>query len=216
MNQSSNQTTASDAPKLAAPGAGLPWYEMLLIRLWFAPIKSRLTPPSQSRKRFEQVSKNLIELSQSISARERKIRVLIASLPGLEDSSRNWSIDETLEHLLIVSRGLENVILSLASGKIPPGVVSTAAVKPKGQEPDPLVEFKNYAPYLMAKLDEKLSQPGFNFNSQLKFRHPWFGPLKARQWYWLLASHLSLHYHQAQQIQLGLKRANQGSAPAAP
>jgi hypothetical protein len=103
---------------------------------------------------------------------------------------------------------MERIILSLASGKVPEGVVDTAKVKPGqalGGRPSERVggfyaEFVDYAPGLAARLDEKLGQPGMNPESGLGFYHPWFGDFTARQWYWLLATHLGIHYRQAKDI----------------
>lgn len=50
----------------------------------------------------------------------------------LADSSRFWSADDGLEHLVIVTRAVEQVILSLASGTVPKGTADIAKVKPRG------------------------------------------------------------------------------------
>jgi len=58
------------------------------------------------------------------------VRVLIDRLPGLEDSSRCWSVWMTLDHLRITNAAFAEVITQLRNGQIPPGKASTAAVKP--------------------------------------------------------------------------------------
>lgn len=88
---------------------------------------------------------------------------------------------------------------------MPEGEADTAKVKPKHMEQDALEEFKAYAPGLMARLDESLAKPGMDFHSPLRFRHPWFGPFTARQWYWLLGTHQGIHYRQAKRRWNGLK-----------
>jgi hypothetical protein len=121
-------------------------------------------------------------------------------MPGLEDSSRYWSLNEVLEHLLIVSRRMELVILELAAGRIPQGVADTAKVKPSHPDQSSLPEFIEYAPNLMKSLDEKLAGPNFDFDSALKYGHPWFGKITAKQWYWLLAGHHAIHLGQVNAI----------------
>ncbi len=133
-------------------------------------------------------------------------KVLIAPLAGLEDSSRFWSLNEVIEHLLMVTRQIEKVILSLASGKIPSGKADTAKVKPGKAKGDLLKEFLEYAPKVMEELDSALGRKGMNFESRVKFRHPWFGEITARQWYWLLGMHQGIHYRQAKLIVKGLTK----------
>lgn len=79
-----------------------------------------------------------------------------------------------------------------------------AKVKPGKVDRDLLVEFSEYAPGLMRRIDESMCKPGRDFYSNLRFRHPWFGPITARQWYWLIGSHLSIHYRQLKEIAKGL------------
>lgn len=191
-------------PALDKPGAGLPLAQMIAIRAWFGPFVSRLTPLVECRATYERVIGKLLEKVSAIPAAERGTRVLVDPINGLEDSSRYWSLNEVLEHLLIVTRGTENVILSLSAGKIPPGVADTAKVKPRGANQDTLEEFRAYAPGALARIDDAVKAPGMNLESPLRFRHPWFGPLTARQWYWLASSHVGVHYRQAKGIIAGL------------
>ncbi|NDF16075.1 hypothetical protein EB061_12280, partial [bacterium] len=141
---------------------------------------------------------------ESVPADRRSVRVLVPSQPGLEDSSRYWSLNGVLEHLMIVSRSAEEIILSLASGNIPSGKADTAAVKPTGRDGDRLAEYREYAPGCLARIDARLSEPGMNADSLLTFRHPWFGEITAHQWYWLSATHLAIHYRQSKAIVKGL------------
>jgi len=197
MKSNSNQTPA---PKLAPPGAGLPFYQMIAIRLWFGPVTSKRTPLSTCRDRYERITQKLIQLATSIPMERRNQKVLIDPLIGLEDSSRFWSVNEVLEHLLIVSKAMEATISSLASGVIPNHKADTAKVKPQGGNQEWLNEFQVYAPTLLARLDEKLSTPGMNIHSKLRFQHPWFGKINARQWYWMLSTHQALHLQQMKKI----------------
>lgn len=199
-------TEMSPPPKLQPPGAGLPLAQRVVLKLWFGPFVSRYTPPSESRKSYEAITRKLVDRVSDIPAETRKIKILVDPIPGLEDSSRYWSLNELLEHLLIVSKGVEKTILSLASGVVPEGKADIAKLKPGKAEGDFLNEFTAYAPGLMKQIDERLKQPGMDFNSSFRFRHPWFGPFTARQWYWILGSHQAIHYRQAKEIMSGLKR----------
>jgi hypothetical protein len=191
-------------PRLQPPGAGLPIAERLFLRLWLAPVVSKRIPRSESRAVFERLSQKLIDQVAAIPAEKRNLPILVDPIRGLEDSSRYWSLNGVLEHLLIVTRSMESIILGLASGKIPDGKADIAKVKPKHLDRDTLPEFQAYAPGLFESLDKKLAEPGMSFDSPLPFRHPWLGDLTARQWYWLAGSHLGIHYKQAKEIMRGL------------
>lgn len=191
-------------PKLQSPGAGLPFLQSLAARFWIGPYVSKQTSPTQVRERYDHVIEKLTRLVAEIPAEKRAIRVLVEPLMGLEDSSRYWSLNAVLDHLLIVSSAMEAGILSLAAGKLPDLKPDTATVKPKKFDQDMLPEFIARSVPLMKRLDDALSQPGMNFDSPLTLRHPWFGPMNARQWHWLLSAHLTVHYKQAKLIVRGL------------
>jgi len=187
-------------PKLQPPGAGLPFRQRVVLKLWIGPVVSKRTPRTECRETYERLTKKLIERVSSVPPELRSTKVLVDPIPGLEDSSRYWSLNGLLEHLLIVARGMESIILSLSAGRVPDGGVDIAKVKPGNQESDVFSEFMAYAPELMKRIDDKLSQPGMDFDSPLRLMHPWFGKITARQWYWLMSSHQAIHYRQAKEI----------------
>jgi hypothetical protein len=191
-------------PKLQPPGAGLPFVQRVLLRFWLGPVVSRRTPSDVVRQNYENLTRKIIEKIKNIPPEKRLVKVLVDPMPGLEDSSRYWSLNEVMEHLLIVSRGIESTILSLSSGTLPNGKADTAKMKPGKADQDLLSEYSSYGPALMKSIDERLSQPGMNFDSKLKFAHPWFGGFTARQWYWLLSTHQAIHYRQTKAIIQGL------------
>lgn len=192
-------------PNLAPPGAGLPFLQKLYLRLWVGPVVSKRIPRSESRKSYEIITKKIIEIVSKMPAEFRNQKVLVDPMPALEDSSRFWSINEVLEHLILVSSKIEAAILSLSLGVVPAVKVDIAKFKPKGLNQDRLQEFMDFAPELMARIDEKLTQPGMNVNSSTKLRHPWLGPFTANQWYWLLPNHQGIHYQQLKRIVSNLK-----------
>ena len=199
-------STPQNEPKLQPPGAGIPFLHRIILSTFVVPLISKRTPPEQSRRNYEKLVQKLIEKISAVPAELRNQKVLVKPMRGLEDSSRYWSLNGVMEHLIIVSQGIEGGILSLASGKVPDRKADTAAVKPKHPDRDYLEEFRTYAPTLMQRIDEQLNKPGMNFDSPLKFSHPWFGPLTAKQWYWLLPTHEGIHYTQVKEILKGLKQ----------
>lgn len=78
--------------------------------------------------------------------------VLIPRLPGLEDSSRNWSVAMTIEHLHIVGQGVSGVLRCISMGQKPPAVVGTAEVKPHG-DVDPDIVLDAYEDFIVGFRD---------------------------------------------------------------
>lgn len=192
-------------PKLAPPGAGLPLLQRLALRYWYGPVVSRRAKRSEIQLHYERLCTKLIGLVESVPAADRGTRILVPPQAALEDSSRYWSLNGVLEHLLIVNSAIEECILSLAAGKVPQKKADIAAVKPSESKGDQLGLFRDQAPGYLARINQKLAEPGRDADSALVFDHPWFGPLTAHQWYWLTASHLGIHYKQARQIVRGLQ-----------
>lgn len=186
-------------PKLAAPGAGLPFPENLIARCLLG--MKRLTGTSSAftahfiRER-ETIRQRIAPLDEAALSR----RVLIPRPRGLEDSSRNWSVLMTLDHLRIVHQAFTGVIETLAKEQIPEGEASTAAVKP-----DPAVTMEVIAEYetscdtLLATLASVR-----NFKTKARFPHPWFGPMDAHGWHALTGGHMAIHRVQIERILRGL------------
>jgi hypothetical protein len=181
---------------LDPPGAGLPFLEALYLRHWLAPRHSRKKSNQENLKNFLHETQKIIALTGSMDASRAENRVLIDRIPGLEDSSRHWSIQMTLEHLVIVSRAMTGIAISLHKGVVPNQAVRTDMVKPAGQLPwaDTLAAFRQL-------LEEIPSQLGsVTERSKLTHNHPWFGAFDSGQWIWILATHQHLHRKQVQEI----------------
>ena len=191
--------TAELEIKLAAPGAGLPGYELLVGRLMFA-LQRAISTRAAVNERFEQERKRIRLLLQRLEASQAARRVLIARLRGLEDSSRYWSMWMTLDHLRIVHGSITQVIRALANNKLPPGVASTAAVKPSPALTAAVVEaYEQSCDELLATV-----QGVPDLRTRLRYAHPWFGPLDAAGWHALSARHIAIHRRQIEGIIDGL------------
>ncbi|MBN8418410.1 MAG: DinB family protein [Verrucomicrobia bacterium] len=193
--------STSTAPQLAPPGAGLPVIELWVARLLFA-----LTRRRGNREafvgRFEQERAAIRALVDSCLEGQRGEQVLIARLRGLEDSSRNWSVWMTLDHLRITNTSVARVISALAAGKIPPGKASTAAVKPSATVTAAIeAEYERSCDGVLAAIT---AAP--DLKTQARFAHPWFGPLDAFGWAAMAGTHMSVHRVQIQSIVAGLRR----------
>lgn len=98
----------------------------------------------------------------------------------------------TLEHLRIVNEGVGGTIQTLAAGKVPEGVVRTAAVKPSPGVSGRVVDSfstgcESYLQIVAGLHDLRTVQ---------QHAHPWFGSLDAAGWHAMVAFHMRLHRKQ--------------------
>ncbi len=186
-------------PKLAAPGAGLPLPELMIGRMFFR-LKRLISNRAGIAARFEAERAIIRGMVDQCPTALRGKRILIARCRGLEDSSRNWSVWMTLDHLRITNNAFSHVIRSLVSGQVPTKPASTADVKP-----DPTVTAAVDAAYEQscAALMETIADCP-DLNTKLKYSHPWFGPMNAAAWHVLSAGHLAIHREQIRRILTGL------------
>ncbi len=202
----SSQTHSAVTPQLAPPGAGLPWPQRLLLRYVLGPFVSTRADWDESLDQLRRRHAKLAEVWASIPLELRTQRVLVPPQPGLEDSSRFWSAEMVLEHLWMVGSRIEFGAIELSQGRVPPGEVDTAKVKPKGQEAEGPIDW-------MRRLDEWAQSADLNLRqvdakarrSKTTLRHPWFGEFRASQWIWLLGAHHGIHLRQLREIRKGLK-----------
>jgi hypothetical protein len=188
-------TINGPTPKLDAPGAGLPFPESIIARTLFHWASWRGSR-EQSIALFKQERAAIAELVASLDDRQLCQPVLIDRLRGLEDSSRNWSVLMTLDHLRIVNRNMTGTILTLSKGSTPNRKVSTAAVKPN---PDVTkVVIYEYELGCDNFLNSVTAIP--NLKSRARLVHPWFGALDACGWHTLIARHMSIHRRQIESI----------------
>lgn len=185
-------------PQLAPPGAGLPFPENLIARCLLG--WKRLTGTSETyTAHFIREREAIRSLIANLDETTLSRRILIQRPKGLEDNSRNWSILMILDHLRIVHHAFIDVISKLANEQIPPGKVSTAAVKP-----DPTVTLDVIAKY-EASCDALLETIASikSFKTKARYPHPWFGPMDAHGWHALAGSHMTIHRIQIQRILAG-------------
>lgn len=191
--------SADPEPRLAPPGAGLPAVERQVARLWLA-MRRRLGTRRAWDARFAHEQRAILGQVNGCSAETGARRVLIGRAPGLEDSSRFWSVWMTLEHLHIVNSALADVIGSLTQGLVPDVVISTAAVKPR---PDVGQEAISAFEASCARLSAVVADVP-DLSTRARLAHPWFGPLDAASWYVLAGVHLGVHKVQIRRILTGI------------
>jgi hypothetical protein len=186
---------ADDPTRLAPPGAGLPQPELFVARLLFRWTNWRGTRERSTRV-FENERDRVLALAQKCDDAMAARRVLIRRIPGMEDSSRYWSVWMTLDHLCIVHNAISRTLDGLGQGIVPEGEASTAAVKPSPDVDKTVVEQFNRSCARLLKSASRLPE----LDMTPRYKHPWFGPLNAREWYAMAGFHLNLHRHQIERI----------------
>lgn len=182
-------------PRLATPGAGIPAFERL-VGGGLLKLRRLLVAPSRCSAQFERERRTIAGLYTGRDAGALGARVLIPRLRGLEDSSRFWSVWMTLDHLRIVNTSIAGVIGELTLGRAPDGKASTAAVKPSAHVRGEVVAAHEASCDRLASL--VASKP--MLRTELRFAHPWFGPLDAAGWHAMSAMHMAIHRAQIEHI----------------
>lgn len=189
-------------PQLAAPGAGLPKIERFVANLmirWKAARSSR----DQATASIETARAEILSLLHGRDEATLSQPVLIQRLPGLEDSSRYWSLLMVVDHLRIVNQDIANVIAQLGAGRLPERQASIAGVKPNSLVTSAvIVEFDQGCEDFYATLSNVL-----DLKTAQKFPHPWFGPMDAATWHFMAGFHMQLHLQQMKLILAGLPQA---------
>ena len=186
-------------PQLAAPGAGLPAPELLIARGRFA-LKCRMGNRDSFLEDFRRERNEIRRLVNSCAVKRRGEQVLIPRPRGLEDSSRDWSVWMTLDHLRIVNNSIADIVTELSEGKVREATFGTADVKP-----DSAVTEEVEAAY-EASVDKFLQRikPLGELNTTVRYPHPWFGPINAFRWLGLASMHMGIHRGQIVAIMRGL------------
>ncbi len=181
--------------QLAPPGAGLPKPEAFLLRHLAFPFLRLKLNREKSLALFQKSGQTILPLVQELDLEAFTKPVLISRLPGLEDSSRNWSAELTLEHIQVVTAAALFIIKKLETNQPLDLPVRTQDVKPSGGLGlDRIRAFQTY----LAQTPPQITS--FDFSSSATHPHPWFGELKSIDWLRLLAFHQDLHRKQIERI----------------
>jgi hypothetical protein len=184
---------------LQPPGAGLPRIELWFARAMVAWGARRATRDSSAAS-FARERDVICGLEHSGTPEANSQRVLIRRLPGMEDSSRHWSVYMTLDHLRIVNGGTANLIRKLGRGELPQRMTGTADVKPSPLADGSVVEAFQQS---CAQLEQSVAALP-DLRTPLRWPHPWFGPLDAGGWHYVMAFHMRIHRRQIEAIRSAL------------
>ena len=180
---------------LQPPGAGIPPLERAFLK---AILKSTSAFQSASRlvNKFMFEAQVILELVDENDYGFCSQQVIVPRFPGMEDSSRNWSLFMVLDHLCQVDQDILRVIDLLHDGVVPRGTPSIADYKP---DPDCGAETIDRFRNLVHEFSGRVREMG-SLRGPHRFPHPWFGPMTAQEWLALAAAHHGIHRKQARKI----------------
>ncbi len=185
----------SDTPRLAPAGKGLPFPENLLARYWFIPMAFRRLPVERAIDLFLGEGKECLRLAQIVSPENRQEPVLIKRFVGIEDSSRYWSINMVIAHLLQVGTSILTLSKQLSEGQKPDILIRIEDLKPQREQSHDLL--KQYAEFLSSYREQT---EALQYSDLPTHRHPWFGALSAAKWMKLNGIHNRIHRKQIEAI----------------
>jgi uncharacterized damage-inducible protein DinB len=191
-----NENAQLDEPKLQPPGAGIPFFERIAGKFLGVGLAARKASWEDCIALYRKESTRILLALEKIPSEKLQTRTLIPRLRGLEDSSRYWSIAMTIEHVTIVSEGMSRAIVELSCGRVPAGSADTAKVKPHLNSVELIAGFAQS----VDEIERRLKTDVKDHASSARFKHPWFGPLTAKQWVWIIGMHQGIHRRQIQEI----------------
>lgn len=192
-----------NTPALQPPGAGLPWWERLAAKYVVVPRTFRRLGWDGATALFQEEGARVLAIWDALPPGRLGERVLVRRLPGLEDSSRFWSAEMTVEHLTIVGTDLRGVVRSLRAGVVPARPARVEDVKPTGAG-GPAAVRAAFARLLAEAADDAKTDPPVAPGVGPRYAHPWFGPFDAYQWHCMRAMHQGIHRRQLEAIRAGL------------
>ncbi len=192
---------------LAPPGAGLPAVQAFLLRYFLFPVHCRVTSWQKALAVFETEGDRVIALVDLLSPEQFRERVLVKAPLGIEDSSRYWSAEMVLEHLIEVGTRIATGIVELTQSEEVTIKTDIADVKPNGENGRQILE--DYKAFLLDYTQTLTEDIGDVRSKQTHF-HPWFGNLTAHQWACLGTVHQAIHRRQMERIVAGLVNLPRG------
>lgn len=187
--------------KLEKPGAGLPKLEQKMLKFFFKKL-TKIKGKEHFERLYRREAANITKLVSGLDSVQGSERRLIKRVVGMEDSSRNWSVYMTLEHLNMVNTGLSKLVEKLTSTTNRSADVSELTeVKIENVKPDEGANETSVAGFSKANNAVMLSISSISeLRSNRKHAHPWFGLLDGFEWFALMAIHMGVHRKQIERI----------------
>ena len=189
--------------KLAAPGDGLPKLEKFFIKTFLVPCVKFVFTWESALKLLNKEAMRIENIVCKIKKDDLQKRVLIDRIFGIEDNSRDFSVNMVLEHLVIVGTGITRVIQSLSNEEAFAQEITIQGVKPHANGVDTLNEFldfiKEYNVFIESLPKKK---------SLMTKKHPWFVEFNNFEWSAFMFIHTRVHRRQIAAIYTILNTQN--------
>lgn len=190
-------------PKLGVPGGGLPKVEGWLLRYFFVPFFTAITPWRFAVWAFRSEGYKALALAQNATHEQLSKRILIPRLIAMEDNSRYWSANMALRHLILVGEVVEDIVIKSSHGQHSTKTLSIVAVKPEVDTPATVVEdFRDF----LERFDRRMASEVGDHHAKITHSHPWLGPINMHQWLCLGGVHQRLHRRQIEMILRKVKK----------
>jgi len=176
-------------------GAGLPEIERLFIRIFLVPIVRITMNWTISRLLVKREVKIINNLLQNISKEKLQQKMSIERTFAIEDNSRQFSVNEVLEHLVIAGNLVKDVIGSLSQEKEVNFDIKIENVKPKENKENQLEIFLEF----YQEYDKFIKDLSKN-QSKMTKAHPWFVKFNNSDWNTFMFMHTFIHRRQIQAI----------------
>ncbi|XPV69112.1 MAG: hypothetical protein ACNI25_00695 [Halarcobacter sp.] len=180
---------------LGVAGAGLPQFERLFIKRVLVPSVRIVCTWNIALFMIKREVKIIEELIENFDKDTLQKRVVIKRAFAIEDHSRDYSINMTLEHLRIAGTAVMAVIETLSNEKEFPKDITIEAVKPKDNGKDEAKKFFDF----MKTYEEYIKNHKKNYSKKTK-KHPWFVNFNNFDWACFMYMHTFIHRRQVQAI----------------
>lgn len=179
----------------AIPGGGLPKFERFYIKTFLIPMIKYIFTWDLALKLFNKEAKKIEKIVKQIKKEDLQKRVKIKRVFGIEDHSRDYSINMTLEHLVIAGTGVMGIIHTLSQEKKFAKEVTIQGVKPHANEADTLEAFVKFTEKYTAFIDALPKK-----KSLMRHQHPWFIEFNNFEWSVFMFIHTFVHRRQIEAI----------------
>ena len=181
--------------KFQKAGGGLPESERLFIRLFLVPFVRVVMGWNIARVLVVREVKIIKKLLKDLSQKKLQQKMDIERTFAIEDNSRQFSVNDVLEHLVIAGKLVKDVISTLSHEKEVVYDIKIEDVKPKQNKENQLEEFLVfYDSYdnFIKNLPKK--------QSKTTKAHPWFVKFNNFDWNIFMFMHTFIHRRQIQAI----------------
>jgi hypothetical protein len=145
---------------------------------------------------FRDETARVLTLARRVPDDVGRRRTRIRRRIGMEASSRDWSVFMTIEHLVIVNRGITAVIHALCADSNPGVEIGVEDIQPHPDAGPEHIEALSQAADRYVEIVDHFG----GLRCHERYRHPWFGPLSACEWNVLAAWHNHVHRRQLQRL----------------